>query len=159
MTVTRWMFPVQGQCIFESGRAVQHLLTELRKGCVPDGREVSLLAGCMRVNTSRQFDFEMCPRDFFLPFADPSDRLDQMNKYLPIEQVVDSLKNDFDWNHSFIRECYFASKHCMVEFLDDSGERVVGDTDGPLYTRIVISICVRSEHWAFSVFFRPTSGT
>jgi hypothetical protein len=62
-----------------------------------------------------------------------------MNNYISIEEVAERLKNDFDWSHSFIRECYFASKHCMVEFVDRASNRVVGDTDGPQFARIVIA--------------------
>jgi hypothetical protein len=76
-----------------------------------------------------------------------------MNSYVPIEDIVDRLKSDFDWPHSFIRECSFASKHCMVEYVDDSGRTVVGDVYGPQYAKLVIASAGNSQNYGIEFLF------
>lgn len=62
-----------------------------------------------------------------------------MNNYHRIEDVLERLKNDCDWTHSFIRECYFTTSHSMCEFADDSGKTQLGDVDGPQDLRLTIA--------------------
>lgn len=76
-----------------------------------------------------------------------------MNSYIPIENVVDRLKSDFDWPHSFIRECSFASKHCMVEDVDDLGQTEVGDVYGPQYARLAIASAGNSQNYGIEFLF------
>ncbi len=73
-------------------------------------------------------------------FEAHDDRLVPMNNYHPIADVLDRLKGDYDWTHSFIRECYFTSSHVMTEYADGSGTRLTGDIPGPLHARLVVAI-------------------
>lgn len=76
-----------------------------------------------------------------------------MNSYIPIENVVDRLKCDFDWPHSFIRECSFASKHCMVEDVDESNRNVLGDVYGPQYAKLVVASAGNSQNYGIEFVF------
>ena len=62
-----------------------------------------------------------------------------MSAYFPIADVLDRLRSDYDWTHSFIRECYFAASHVMTEYVDGSGTRLTGDTPGPLHARLIVA--------------------
>lgn len=62
-----------------------------------------------------------------------------MNSYHRIEDVINRLKNEYDWTHSFIRECYFATTHCMCKFVDASGGIKIGDVGGPQNARLSVA--------------------
>lgn len=62
-----------------------------------------------------------------------------MNNYSPIQEVIDRLKHDYDWTHSFIRECYFATARNLKEFEDASGNVLLGDTAGSQDVRLIIA--------------------
>jgi hypothetical protein len=62
-----------------------------------------------------------------------------MNNYFPIEAVAAQLTNDYDWSHSFIRECYFTTGRNLKEFYDSSQTAFLGDTDGPQNVRLIVA--------------------
>ncbi|HEY2785138.1 MAG TPA: hypothetical protein VGJ05_09205 [Fimbriiglobus sp.] len=86
--------------------------------------------------------------------VDPNDQSVPMNSYCPIEQVVGQLRSDYDWSHSFIRECYFATSHCFCEFVDDLGKQNVGDTDGPQNVRLVVACAGNATDTGIEFLFR-----
>lgn len=80
-----------------------------------------------------------------------------MNKYYRIQDVVERLTNDYDWTHSFVRECYFATSHSMCEFVDDSGETKLGDVDGAQDLRVVIACAGNAVDSGIEFIFKDIS--
>lgn len=62
-----------------------------------------------------------------------------MNSYHPIRDVIGRLESDFDWSHSFIRECYFTTSRNICEFAGASGEIIHGDAGGPQEVRLAVA--------------------
>jgi len=89
--------------------------------------------------------------------ADLNDRLVPMNNYYRIEDVIDRLKHEYDWTHSFIRECYFATDHCMCEFVSDSGETKFGDAGGQQNVRLAIACAGNADDTGIEFVFRDVS--
>lgn len=89
------------------------------------------------------------------PFVGLNDRLDPMNtNYQAIEHVISRMKNDYDWSHSFIRECYFTTSHCMCEFIDDTGESRLGDADGRQHVRLIVASAGNPANCGIEFLFR-----
>ncbi len=62
-----------------------------------------------------------------------------MKEYIGIEEALSRLRSEFDWYHSFIRECYFSTLHCFQGSPDGSGDDTLGDAWSPLNLRIVVA--------------------
>lgn len=80
-----------------------------------------------------------------------------MSDYQPIVRVVELLKNQFDWRHSFIRECCFVSERQLVSIRDESGEETQGDISGPLNLRVVVAAAGNRGFWGIDILFRKVS--
>lgn len=76
-----------------------------------------------------------------------------MNNYIPIEDAVDRLRTDFDWSHSFVRECYFVTVRNFREYADDSGGHFLGDTDGPRNARLIVASAGNSAETGVEFLF------
>lgn len=80
-----------------------------------------------------------------------------MNNYQRIEDVSERLANEFDWPHSFIRECYITTSHTMCEFVDNSGEVQLGDVDGPRNVRLIVACAGNAIDVGIEFIFRDVS--
>lgn len=80
-----------------------------------------------------------------------------MNDYEPIVDVVERLSSDYDWAHSFIRECYAITSHVMVEYVDESGIPRVGDVDGPRDIRLVVAAAGNELNTGIEFIFRKVT--
>lgn len=78
-----------------------------------------------------------------------------MNDFIALVDVSERLKSDFDWTHSFIRECYLTTDRNMHEFIDDSGRTVLGDTQGWQQARLAVACAGNPNEWGVEfVFYR-----
>lgn len=61
-----------------------------------------------------------------------------MSNYYPIESVIERLRDEYDWTHSFIRECYLSTARNLKQIVD-AGEIIIGDTQAPQNGRLIVS--------------------
>lgn len=90
-------------------------------------------------------------------YVDLNDRLAPMNSYYHIQDVVERLRDEYDWTHSFVRECYFATSHHLCEFVDDAGNTKIGDVYGPQDLRLVIACAGNATDTGIEFIFRDIS--
>jgi hypothetical protein len=62
-----------------------------------------------------------------------------MKSYIKIEEAIPRLRNEFNWEHSLIRELYFTTLHCYQRCESGASDQVVGDAWAPRDVRIVVA--------------------
>ncbi len=80
-----------------------------------------------------------------------------MNNYASIESVIERLQSDFDWSHSFIKECYLQTAHTRCQFVDESGLTRLGDVSGSQQCRLVVSCAGNSNLLGIEFLFANVS--
>jgi len=77
-----------------------------------------------------------------------------MNKYYDVATIADKLSSQYDWSHSFIRECYLASNRNLKDLADPRGDLKLGDVFGNYDARIVIACAGNADDTGIEFIFR-----
>jgi hypothetical protein len=62
-----------------------------------------------------------------------------MNNYQTIETVADRLQKNYDWWHSFIRECYFYTPRNFRDISDSTGASILGESLAGNSARLIVA--------------------
>lgn len=62
-----------------------------------------------------------------------------MIEYVPMSQAEKKLRDEYDWKHSFVRECFIVTSRNLSRLPLPQGSGAVGDSGGHRNARLMIS--------------------
>lgn len=80
-----------------------------------------------------------------------------MNSYYPIEAALEQLQGNYNWGHSFIRECYLSTFRNFREITNDRGLIEIADTQGPQFCRLIVACAGNESHLGIEFAFHDMS--